>query len=127
MIARSLIVLFLAAAGLLTGCRCSSTGSDPAGSSPASSSTAADPKAELIKRGKTVYAGNCMACHNMDPKLAGSLGPDVFGSSRELIEARLVKGTYPEGYKPKRPGAGMPLFPHLAGEIDALHAFLNAE
>jgi mono/diheme cytochrome c family protein len=116
-----IFVSIFAAAGLVTSCRCSS--------SPGTSSVggAADPKAQLIQRGKTVYAGNCMACHNMNPKLSGSVGPEVFGSSRELLEARLVKGGYPEGYKPKRPGEGMPLFPHLAGEIDALHAFLNAQ
>jgi len=113
--------MIVATVGLFSGCRCSP-------STPATGVTAGaeDPKSALIKRGKTVYAGNCIACHNPDPKLAGSVGPDVYGSSLELLRARLLKGGYPEGYQPKRPGAGMPLFPHLEPEIEALHAFLNA-
>jgi len=116
-----IFTMFVATVGLCAGCRCSP-------STPATGVTAGaeDPKAALIKRGKTVYAGNCIACHNPDPKLAGSVGPDIYGSSLELLRARLLKGGYPEGYQPKRPGAGMPLFPHLEPEIDALHAYLNA-
>ncbi len=109
------IVLMAAAVGLLSGCRCSS--------SPSSSTSTLAPN--LSARGKTVYAGNCIACHNPDPKLVGAVGPAVYGSSLELLEGRLIKGTYPDGYKPKRPSAGMPVFPHLAAEIPALHAFLN--
>ena len=108
---RLILAIFTAVVGLAAGCRCSS-----------SSLTATPP---LSLRGKSVYAGNCIACHNPNPRLAGTVGPEIYGSSIELLEARLLKGTYPEGYKPKRPGAGMPVFPHLAGDIAALHEFLN--
>jgi mono/diheme cytochrome c family protein len=119
------LFLLTAAVCLPAGCRCSSS-STSATAPNASSPTPADAQAALIKRGKTVYAGNCIACHNVNPKLAGSVGPEIFGSSLELLTARVIKGGYPEGYQPKRPGAGMPVFPHLEREIEALHAFLNA-
>jgi mono/diheme cytochrome c family protein len=80
-----------------------------------------------VARGRQVYLGLCTACHNADPAKDGTAGPAIAGSSRELLEARVVHGGYPPGYTPKRPSQIMPRFPQLAGEIDALHAFLNAE
>ena len=84
------------------------------------------PEVRLLARGKLVYESNCTSCHSRNPKLQGSLGPDVYGSSKELLTARLLYGKYPEGYKPKRESHLMPPLPHLANEIEALTAFLNA-
>ena len=47
------------------------------------------------------------------------------GSSRELIEARVVRGAYPPGYTPKRPSAIMQPMPSLAGSVDDLAAYLR--
>ena len=77
------------------------------------------------KRGRSVYLGNCIACHNIDPGKVGGLGPEVKGSSRELLEARVVTATYPPGYTPKRPSTVMQPLPKLAGDIDALAAYLK--
>ncbi len=78
----------------------------------------------VYRDGEIVYKNVCVACHNADPSQLGSLGPAIAGSSRELLEARVVHGTYPAGYTPKNPGNVMPKFPHLAGSIDALAAYL---
>lgn len=78
-----------------------------------------------FEEGRRVYLSRCTACHNADPKLLGSIGPEVFGSSRELLEARVIHGTYPAGYKPKKPSAMMPAMPDLKDKIDALTAYLN--
>jgi len=75
-------------------------------------------------RGERVYKNVCIACHNADPSQPGSLGPAVAGSSRELLEHRVLHGTYPEGYVRQRSSAVMPQFPHLAGSIDDLAAYL---
>jgi mono/diheme cytochrome c family protein len=75
-------------------------------------------------RGKLVYRNVCIACHNADPALPGSLGPAIAGSSRELLEHRVLHGTYPDGYERQRDSSVMPQFPHLAGSIDDLAAFL---
>jgi mono/diheme cytochrome c family protein len=80
-----------------------------------------------VARGRTVYASVCTACHNADPNRDGSLGPANAGASRELLEAKLLRGEYPPGYAPKRPSNVMPRFENLAGSIDDLAAFLAAE
>ncbi len=55
----------------------------------------------------------------------GALGPPIAGASNELIRHRVLHGTYPPGYVPKRGDSKqMPQFPHLAGSIDDLAAFL---
>jgi len=76
-------------------------------------------------RGRQVYLAQCTTCHNPDPWKAGPLGPPVKGSSRELLEARLLRAAYPPGYKPKRETAIMQPMPHLAPAIADLTAFLK--
>jgi mono/diheme cytochrome c family protein len=75
-------------------------------------------------RGRRIYMSNCVVCHNPDPNQPGSQGPAIAGSSRELLEARVLHLSYPPGYKPKRTTHAMRAFPQLAGHIDDLHAFL---
>ena len=82
---------------------------------------------EAQLRGKALFEGkaNCIACHNGDPSLDGSLGPAVAGASEELLYARVIAGTYPPGYEPARPESGvMPQFEYLEPEIPALAAYL---
>lgn len=76
--------------------------------------------------GRQVYLTNCVVCHNPDPNLPGSQGPPIAGSSRELLEARVLHLAYPPGYKPKRNTHAMRAFPELAAKIDDLAAFLAA-
>jgi mono/diheme cytochrome c family protein len=80
------------------------------------------PEAE---RGRQVYVSQCTTCHAFDPARAGPVGPELKGASRELLEAKVVRGTYPPGYRPKRPTAVMPPQPHLSGDIDALAAYVK--
>lgn len=87
--------------------------------------TIQDPQAKLATKGKQIYQTYCIACHNSNPKIAGAIGPDLFGSSLELIRLRVLEGNYPTGYRPKRPTHLMTKFPQLSSEIDALHAYLN--
>lgn len=81
-----------------------------------------NPEAE---RGRTVYNSQCTACHNFDPAQPGAVGPEIKGSSRALVEAKVLKGTYPPGYKPKRPTSVMPPQPQVAGDVPALAAYLE--
>ena len=80
---------------------------------------------DAASRGKQVYLTECIACHNIDPARDGTLGPAVKGSSQELLEARVLRGTYPPGYTPKRPTALMLPMPKLAPKIPDLAAFLR--
>ena len=99
----------LAAAATLTAC---SEPSSPGG-----------PSAE---RGRQIYLSQCIACHNPDPTRAGPVGPPVKGASSEVLEAKVLRGTYPPGYAPKRPTTLMPPQPTLAPEIADLAAFLKS-
>jgi mono/diheme cytochrome c family protein len=83
------------------------------------------PSDPLAERGRQVYLSQCTQCHAVDPSQPGPVGPPVRGSSREVLEARILKGTYPPGYKPKRPTNVMPPQPALAPEIPALAAYLK--
>ncbi len=78
------------------------------------------------ERGRRVYLANCITCHNPDPTKPGSKGPEIAGASRELLEARVLHGTYPPGYTPKRTTREMVPLPYLAAKIDDLAAFLAA-
>lgn len=111
----------------------SSDGSDRAEGSGAAGSDVSKAEAkpqrsqeELVAAGRAVYNANCIACHNMNPAQDGALGPAVAGSSYELLEARIVRGDYPEGYEPKRPSRIMVALPHLEPKLEELTAYLTS-
>ena len=83
-------------------------------------------KVTPVQRGRVIYMSNCIVCHNADPNLPGSQGPPIAGSSRELVEARVLHLSYPPGYTPKRKTHAMRAIPTLAPEIGNLTAFLQA-
>lgn len=87
-------------------------------------SACADDSAPAAK-GKQIYLAQCITCHNSDPSKPGPLGPPVNGSAQELLEAKVLRGSYPPGYAPKRNTAIMPPQPQLAPHIPDLAAFLQ--
>jgi mono/diheme cytochrome c family protein len=80
------------------------------------------PEAE---RGRQVYQAQCIACHNPSPAQPGPLGPALSGASEELLRAKVLHGTYPPGYAPKRPTKVMQPMPQVANDIPALAAYLR--
>ena len=79
-----------------------------------------------IKKGRMVYFANCVSCHNNNPKKHGSIGPEVYGVSIDVLTQKIVSGKYPEIYRPKRTSKIMPSMPHLIKDISKLHAFINS-
>jgi mono/diheme cytochrome c family protein len=77
------------------------------------------------ERGRQIYLAQCTACHNTDPAQPGTIGPPVKGSSRDLLEAKILQGTYPSGYTPKRPTKVMVPMPQVAPELAALADYLR--
>lgn len=75
--------------------------------------------------GARIYQSNCTACHSPNPAFPGVLGPEVKGSSRELIEARVMHARYPDGYSPKRGTHNMVAMPQLEPYLDDLAAYLH--
>ncbi len=84
----------------------------------------------LVQKGKGIYVSLCIACHNLNPRLPGALGPDLAGSSLELLQAKVLKSQYPTNYTPKigakNAKVQMPAMPFLEKDILAIHAFLNS-
>jgi mono/diheme cytochrome c family protein len=79
----------------------------------------------LVARGRQVYLAQCIQCHNANPAIPGPVGPEVKGASRELLEAKIVRGEYPPGYRPQRPTRVMPPQPTLAPDIPAIATYLK--
>lgn len=123
---RGLLALLLAA-GLLAGCGEESKPAPSGGpaSPPATGGATTAVAAGDPERGRRVYLAQCAACHNSDPAKDGPVGPAVKGAARELLEARVLRGGYPEGYKPKRDTKVMPPRPDLAPAIPDLAAYLR--
>ncbi len=78
----------------------------------------------VVARGEKIYRNICVACHNPNPNQPGALGPVIAGASRELLEARLLRGEYPTGYTPQRNTQQMPRFEFLEPNLDDIAAFL---
>jgi len=76
-------------------------------------------------RGQKIHAAYCVACHNNDPSKDGSIGPALSDSSEDLIRARILHGSYPPGYQPKRATKIMPAFPFLESEVPYIAAYLG--
>ena len=77
-----------------------------------------------VARGEKIYRNICVVCHNADPTQPGSVGPANAGASRELLEAKLLRGEYPTGYTPQRNTQQMPRFEFLEPNLDDIEAFL---
>ena len=77
-----------------------------------------------VAQGEKIYRNICVVCHNADPSLSGPLGPAIAGASRELLEAKLLRGEYPAGYTPQRDTQQMPRFEYLEPTLEDIAAFL---
>ncbi|MDD9828367.1 MAG: cytochrome c [Deltaproteobacteria bacterium] len=86
-----------------------------------------DSQDALLRRGAAIYRISCGACHHaQQPGRAGPIGPPLAGASMELLEAKVLRNEYPPGYQPLRDTNSMIALPHLAPDLPALHAFLQA-
>lgn len=81
---------------------------------------------ENTASGKNTYVSKCIRCHNSNPTLPGSLGPDLYGSSLELLTLKTQKREYPIGYKPKRKTRIMPIIKLTEGDLESLHEYINS-
>lgn len=80
-----------------------------------------------VAEGQRLYAKICAFCHGATPEQVGKVGPAVRGASREMLEARVLRGEYPPMAFPQRDTKLMPTFPSLKDKIDDLTAYLNAD
>ena len=84
----------------------------------------------LLDKGKRLYLANCIQCHNRDPNLKGSMGPEVVDAPLEVMYSKVMTGLYPAklpaGFVPKRKSRAMRKIPKLEKDIPAIHAWVQS-
>jgi mono/diheme cytochrome c family protein len=104
---------------LIFGVACGDSGGSSGGSDQGG-------EVDRVGRGKHYYQNVCIACHAGDPNEDGFLGPALAGTPLEVIEAKVMRGEYPEGYTPKRNTLTMPRFEFLGPELANIAAYLES-
>lgn len=84
------------------------------------------PLSSLEVKGKNIFIENCLNCHNPNIARPETIGPNIAGSSIEVVTARVLRAQYPEHYLFKRKSHLMPAFPQLEKDIPAIHAYVNS-
>ena len=83
-----------------------------------------------LEKGKRLYMSNCIQCHNRDPNLKGSIGPELVDAPLEVMTAKVMTGKYPNplpaGFVPKRKTSAMRKLPQLQKYIPAIHAWVQS-
>ena len=83
-------------------------------------------KTSEASEGSALYKTRCASCHNVNPTKPGSIGPDLAGSSLELITLKTQKRQYPVGYKPKRKTRVMPQIKLSERQLKSLHDYISS-
>ena len=83
-----------------------------------------------LDKGRRLYFSNCIQCHNKDPNLKGSIGPEMVDAPLEVMQHKVATGRYPdvlpEGFVPKRKTKQMTKFPNLAKDVPSIHAYVQS-
>lgn len=84
----------------------------------------------LVEKGKRLYLSHCIQCHNRDPNLKGSLGPEVIDAPLSVMTSKIMTGAYPAvlplGFVAKRKSKAMKKIPKLQKDIPAIYAFIQS-
>lgn len=76
--------------------------------------------------GEVIYKTVCSKCHNINPTKPGSIGPELFTTPKEVFKTKVITGTYPASYKPKRKTRIMPRFKNLTNKIDSIYNYIRS-
>ena len=76
--------------------------------------------------GAKIYNTHCIRCHNVDPRKAGNIGPELFTTPLEVFKTKVPFATYPSGYTPKRRTKIMPKFPRLTNKVDLIYDYIRS-
>lgn len=83
-----------------------------------------------LDQGRKAYLSNCISCHNKDPNLKGSLGPEVTNVPIEVFKHKILTGKYPDqfpaGFKPRRNSKVMRPIPRVEKDIEAIHHWIKS-
>ncbi len=83
-----------------------------------------------INKGKRIWLSTCIQCHNRDPNMKGSLGPEVVDAPLSVMTAKVMTGKYPEplpaGFVPKRKTKAMRPLPKFKDDIPSIYAYVQS-
>ncbi len=86
--------------------------------------------AATIEKGRVLYVANCIRCHNKDPNVKGSIGPEVVDAPMPVMYSKVMTGKYPvplpPGFVPKRKSRAMQAIPKLKADIPAIWAYVQS-
>lgn len=89
-----------------------------------------NPTAQDLERGARVYKANCLRCHNADPNVKGSIGPEQVDAPFEVVVSKIMTGKYPDplpaGFTPKRKTRAMTPLRQLKGDIPYIYAWIQS-
>lgn len=90
----------------------------------------AKPTAADLARGAKAYKANCVRCHNADPNLKGSIGPEQVDAPFEVVVSKIMTGKYPDplpkGFVPKRKTRAMTPLKNRKDEIPYIYAWIQS-
>ncbi|WP_408095707.1 hypothetical protein ACJVC5_11740 [Peredibacter sp. HCB2-198] len=83
-----------------------------------------------INKGKRIWLSTCIQCHNRDPNMKGSIGPEVVDAPMEVMLAKVKTGKYPEklpaGFVPKRKTKAMRPLPQHEKDVPSIFAYVQS-
>ena len=83
-----------------------------------------------LDKGRRLYFSNCIQCHNKDPNLKGSIGPEMVDAPLVIMTSKVMTGKYPAvlpaGFVPKRKSSAMKKIPKLQNDIPAIYAWVQS-
>ena len=83
-----------------------------------------------IDKGKRIWLTTCVQCHNRDPNLKGSIGPETIDAPLAVLRAKVLTGKYPDplpaGFVPKRKTKAMRPLPQFKNDIPSIHAYVQS-
>ena len=83
-----------------------------------------------VDKGRRLYLSNCIQCHNKDPNLKGSIGPEMVDAPLSIMTSKIMTGAYPAvlpaGFVPKRKSKAMKKIPKLEKDIPAIYDWVQS-
>jgi hypothetical protein len=92
-------------------------------------SLAAGPVVDIAK-GKRIWMSACIQCHNRDPNIKGSIGPETVDAPLEVMMSKVMTGKYPKplpkGFVPKRKTSAMRALPQHGKDVHSIWAYIQS-
>jgi mono/diheme cytochrome c family protein len=83
-----------------------------------------------IAKGKRIWLSTCIQCHNRDPNVKGSIGPETVDAPLEIMTAKVMTGKYPDklpaGFIPKRKSKAMRPLTQFKNDIPAIYEYVQS-